>query len=141
MARDEPTAGTLIWIDRCFLDDVWPTVAPLLARAVACNRGEASIDQVRAQVVYGQAELLVAQGDDGAALGAAIVQFVSHPGYRVANVSYLAGRTSPAMFEELKRWCRSMGASKLQGIGSEATARLWSRYGFEKAYVIVRADL
>lgn len=133
----------LVWVDPRYLDNVWPKAAPLLEKAVECNLGEETLEQVRAKVAFRQAELLVftSGADPDLATGAAVVEFIQHPNYRVAHVSYAAGVSSRSVFEQLRDWSKAQGASVLEGYGSDAIARLWRRYGFEKAYNLVRVQL
>lgn len=133
---------SLIHIHSQYVDAVWPQVAHLLKPALDCNKGEATLDQVRMQVAQGQAHLLVAQESDEV-VGAGIIEFVQHPNRRVAHVSYIGGRhlVNANVHEELKQWCRSHGASEVRALCDEAHTQLFSRVGYEEIYTMVRITL
>lgn len=133
--------GTFTHINPIYLDRVWPEVEPLLSRAVAKGRGEIDISQLRADVVRGDVELFVWQDDEGQVETAGIVRFTAYPNYRVAHVSFLGGRYSDESFDMLKTWCRNNGASYIQCWTDDAAGRLYQRYGFEKAYNVMRFKL
>jgi len=125
------------------LDEVWPQAAPLLNKALETSDGELDLSQLRLLVATGAARLVLGIRD-GVVVGAAAVEFVQYPNYRVASViaiggvSLLAGRD---VFQQLRVWAKTQGASKLQGYCSEAVARLWRRFGMEQTYIVVRCDL
>jgi hypothetical protein len=133
-------AGQLIHIDPIHLDSVWPHVEALLSAAVAKAHGEVDISQLRAQIVRGDAELLVWEMD-GQVQSAGTVNFINYPNYRVAYVSFLSGKFTAESFGSLQEWCRRLGASMIQCWTDDAIARLYQRYGFKKAYNVMRIDL
>lgn len=128
----------LTHINPIHLDTVWPDVAPLLAEAIAKNHGEATLDQVRMQIAYGSAELLVHEQD---ATSIAVVEFKQHPNYRVAHVSYMAGAASEDFWLAFKRWAAASGASQVECLCGPGEERLFARYGMETAYRLMRASL
>lgn len=131
---------SFIHIDPRFLDRVWPEVAPILERAIAQSHGEHTIDQLRAEIAFGGSHLLV-QSDGEAVIAAATVQFKQYPNFRTAWVSYLAGKTSDEAWSVLKQWAIDHGASYIESLCGPAQARLFSHYGFEEAYRLVRCKL
>lgn len=125
------------------LDEVWPEAAVVLGKAVNCSEGEFDLGQLRMLVTQGLGTLLVAERG-GKLVGAAVVEFVQYPNYRVANVIALAGQGLSADKESAKRlaaWAKSRGATKLQAFCSPSRTRLFSRFGFSKRYDVVRLDL
>ena len=132
----------LIHIAPKFLDEVWPQVEPLLLPAVASNRDEATLAQVKMQLAYGQADLLLWEVD-AVLLGAGVVEFVQHPNKRVAHVSYAGGRQlmTPVMFAAVKAWCRQQGASEIRALCGAAQARLFRRLGYEPIYSMIGVAL
>lgn len=128
-------------IDPRYLDAVWPKVESLLASAIAKGYGEATVDQMKLVVRQGFASLVVWHENDEV-ISAGIVEFINYPQYRVARCSYLSGRYTEESFAALKDWCKeAMGASKIECFGSDAIARLYANYGFEKKYNMLRSDL
>jgi hypothetical protein len=133
----------LIQIDRKYVDAAWPIAAPMLAPAVALNQGETTLDQLRAQVAFGAATLLVWQEND-VPTGAGVIHMEQYPNLRVAHFSYFGGRglVNPRVFEEVKTWCRSQGATELRGYcRDEAHARLYRRAGCDEIYRVMRSTL
>jgi hypothetical protein len=128
------------YIDPRYLDAVWPEVSPLLESAVAKGDGELDLAQLRLLVQQNVMQLVVWHEDDKT-ISAGVVEFINYPNYRVAQCSFLSGRYTAESFDALKAWCASKGASKVQCLGSDAIARLYKNYGFEKRYNVLRIDL
>jgi len=125
------------------LDGVWPEASKLLERAVNCSDGELDINQLRMLVTQGLGTLLVAERG-GRLIGAAVIEFIQYPNYRVANVIAVGGRGlyfDGAATDRLAAWAKSRGATKLQAFCSPSRTRLFSRFGFSKRYDVVRRDL
>lgn len=133
-------AVTLTHINPIYLDAVWPKVVGLLSSAVAKAKGEITLDQLRYQVLSGRAHLLVTE-DSGEVVSAATVEFVNYPNFRVAYCSFMAGSTGSGQFEALKNWAVEQGASRIDCWTDDATARLFSRFGFAKQYNVLRVEL
>jgi hypothetical protein len=130
----------LTHIDPRYLDTVWPEVSPLLADAVAKNRGECDLSQLRAQIAYGGAQLLVwHEGDD--VVSAASIEFKQYPNFRAAHVAYLAGKTSPEFWDAFRDWARKTGASCVESLCGAGEERLFQHYGMETTYRMMRASL
>lgn len=127
-------------IDPRHLDAVWPEVSPLLAEAVAKNKGECDLSQLRAQIAYGGAQLLVwHEGDD--VVSAASIEFKQYPNFRAAHVAYLAGKTSQEFWDAFRDWARKTGASCVECLCAPPQARLFTKYGMAETYRVVRARL
>ena len=132
----------LTHIDRRYLDQVWPAVAPLLAQAVEKNHGEGDLAQLRAQVAYGGAELLVWQEKPEDAIRAvATVEWKQYPNYRAAWVSYMSGHEMAGAMGEVREWAKQQGASKIECLCGKAQAKLFEQRGFAEAYRLMRYDL
>lgn len=132
----------LIHVQRKYLDQAWPTAEGLLSVAIGCNHGEATLDQVKSQIAYGGADLLLWYEGE-ACLGAAVIEFVQHPNVRVAHISYIGGRgiVRDDVFAELSNWCRQQGASEIRALCDESHARLFERTGFYEIYRMVKVAL
>lgn len=130
----------LTHIDPRYLDAVWPDVAPLLQQAVAKNHGESDLSQLRAQIAYGGAQLIVwHEGDE--IIAAASIEFKQYPNFRAAHVAYLAGQSSAEFWEAFKDWARKSGASCVESLCGPAEERLFQHYGMETTYRMMRASL
>jgi hypothetical protein len=124
------------------VDPVWPTVAPFLEKALYTGHDECTIEQLRMMVTDKRLHLLVTEGSDGVT-GAATIEFENLPNKRIAFVTAIGGRglINTANFEDLKHWCRSMGASEIRAHAGDAQARLNARVGFVKRSNVVGVDL
>jgi hypothetical protein len=130
----------LTHIDRRYLDQVWPAVAPMLAQAVEKNQGEGDLSQLRAQIAYGGAELLVWSVDDEVR-GAVTVEFKQYPNYRAAHIAYMGGEHHAEYLDEFKAWARVQGASVLECLCGASHERLFHRYGWQTTYTMMRQSL
>jgi hypothetical protein len=122
----------------------WDQVEPYLSAAIeqgGCT--EYNVDQLRAMIVSGKHELLVAVDADDKIKGAATVTFINHPKCRVAFVTAIGGRliSSQDTWAQFSEWMRDRGATKCHGAVRESVARLWARYGFRERHRIVEVDL
>lgn len=129
----------LTHIDRRYLDAVWPTVAPVLQRAVEKNHGENDMAQLRAQIAFGGAHLLVWEA--GEERTAVVAEFKQYANYRTAWVSYMSGALTAEALLAFATWARDMGASKIECLAGEAQARLFTKHGFHEAYRLMRYEL
>lgn len=129
----------LTHIDRRYLDQVWPSVAPMLAQAVEKNHGENDLAQLRAQIAFGGAHLLIWEA--GEERTAVTVEFKQYANYRTAWVSYMAGVLTPEAFLAFAAWARDKGASKIECLAGESQARLFTKQGFREAYRLMRYEL
>lgn len=127
----------LEWVNR-----VWSTVEPFLDDALEWSNGEYTVEHAQALVTTGQWTLLIAT-EDGKIHGAATLTFFNRPTDRVAFIMAIGGTgiSSSDMFEQLKLFAVSQGATALEGAARDSVARLWRRYGFEEKYKIVGVKL
>jgi len=124
------------------IDQVWPTVAPMLDRAVETGHGEVTIDQIRMRIVNKEVHLIVFL-DAEIIKGATTVEFQSYPNKRIelGGVFGGSGVCTVEHFESIKQWCREMGASEFRTYAGEAQARLYKRIGMDKLYNVVGVAL
>lgn len=134
-------------VDPNFIQQVWPRVADFIKSAVdkgsnsdTRNYNEQHIQQF---LTSGAWTLLVAVDDANEIHGACTISFMSYPLHRVAFVTAIGGKlvSSEETFAQLKQFCLSNGATKIQGYGRDAIVRLWSRYGFEPVSTLVEVKL
>lgn len=126
------------------LDQVWPIVGQMLARACGekASCGEYTIDQIRMSIVQRERHLVVAM-NDGEIIGAGTIEFLNYPNKRVALISALGGKgvVTPEAFGQIGEWCKGMGASELRAYAKTAQARLYARIGMEKIYEVMGVKL
>jgi hypothetical protein len=123
------------------LDTAWPLVSHFIKSALDTGQGEMDASQARYALAKGMAELFVAYDDENIT-GAALVEFVNYPNYRVANVIATGGRGMVKQADEFKAWLKQGGATCVEGHCHESVARLWeSKLGMKRAYIVMRAEL
>jgi len=119
---------------------VWPAVEKFIATALDYAHGDYTIEQAKVYLARGDWLLLVATDESGGGIkGAAAVHFYNRPNDRVAFVAAVGGRfiSGPEVFEQLKAFCKSHGATVVEGSAREAVARLWTKFGFTEKYRVV----
>lgn len=126
-----------------FIHVSWSKIEPHLTSGLQRSGGEYTADHIKLYALQGAQTILVAvDGDD--ITGAASIQFINYPNERVAFVTSIGGKmlANKDIWSQFESWCKSMGASKVQGAAFESVARLWRMaFGVEKKYVIVEKTL
>lgn len=127
------------------LDYVWEQTKPLIEKGLVHSQGELSIEQVRLLIVQGWFKLLISKDiKEGEIKAAAVVEFISFPNYRCANIVSLGGDKF-GMVEsdvlQLIATCKRLGATKIQGWTHHKMTEYLSKFGFQKKYDVVRMDI
>ncbi|MFP3747013.1 hypothetical protein SB816_28405 [Achromobacter sp. SIMBA_011] len=85
------------------------------------------------------------EDDGGALVGAMAFEFINYPGALAVNIIALAGERldeiAADLFGKFKEFCRLAGADIVEARCGEGMSRMLQRYGFGKAYNVVRANL
>lgn len=85
------------------------------------------------------------EADDGDLVGAMAFEFINYPAALAVNIIALAGEgldeIAAELFGKFKEFCRLAGADIVEARCGEAMSRMLQRYGFGKAYNVVRANL
>ena len=102
------------------LPQVWPTVAPLLQRAIDLDPDLNKIEMIEYAVRTGRTFLLVWDEPGEGITGAAAVDIIDYPTERIAHGNLMGGKAivRPHVIEELYKWMRLHGAT---------TAQLWAK--------------
>lgn len=138
---------TVVRVEPQYLDDAWPHVLSYLEKAVPFCEGEIDTSQMRMLVASGRASLFIAASDRPSVLGAAVVETIQYPNFRVANVVAIGGSSRYKLFNEdlwrqFSSQLKSMGYSKIQGYCRPSMARLLRKVvGARDAYIVSRLDL
>lgn len=134
---------SLIAINPAFIDRVWPEVGPMLQRAIDIDPGEGSLDQLEYAIRRREITLLVWFDEEEQAKGAATVEFIDRPKYRLAHVSYMAGSgvVRAQVFEAAQEWMRANGATKAQCWCKENLVPMYEKMGMSNDYRVMRMDL
>ncbi|CUJ67195.1 hypothetical protein [Achromobacter sp. 2789STDY5608628] len=85
------------------------------------------------------------EDEAGALIGAMAFEFINYPGALAVNIIALAGERldeiAGDLFGRFKQFCRLAGADIVEARCGEGMSRMLQRYGFGKAYNVVRANL
>lgn len=133
----------LIVISPQFVGQVWPTVGPMLQRAVDLSPEEGSLDQLELLIRQGRVHLLVWQAEDGEVAGAATVEFQDTPKHRIAHVGYMAGSgvVRAHVFDEAKAWMRNCGATIAQCWTKGTLVQMYEKMGMTNTHQVMRIGL
>lgn len=126
------------------VDLVWPTVEPMLTRAVETSGGRFTITSVLHEILSGRMALWVVLDGDTAV--AALTTRVSElPGARILVMDWLGGSRLkewlPLAQETLVRYGRQYECTELQGAGRRGWERVLGAHGWKPAYTAYKMDL
>ncbi len=118
---------------------VWEIVKPFIESALEKGgdfpewAAGYNVSHIQGFLTSGQWLLLVGADENNVVHGAATISFLNYPLHRVAFVTTIGGRliTNDETFREFSDILKARGATKIQGYGRPAIARLWKRYNFE----------
>jgi len=125
------------------LPQVWPTVAPMLQRAIDLDPESITIEQVEYSVRTGSTFLIVWDEPDVGLTGAATVNFIDFPRYRVAHVGLMGGKAivREHVFGEAMNWMRARGATKAQCWAQGTLVQMYEKMGMKNTHQVMRIDL
>ena len=125
---------------------MWPLIEPLLAKAVARERGRFTTRHIYHWVKTGEQQLwVVTQG--GRCWAAGLVKVYRHPtGKRSATLHLLGGSRAREWaldaWDAWSRACRLDGITELRIVGRKGWARIVGRFGFKpEAVVLTREEI
>tara|TARA_Y100001938_G_scaffold142849_1_gene214755 strand:- start:432 stop:845 length:414 start_codon:yes stop_codon:yes gene_type:complete len=124
---------------------VWRHVEDYLKATLEKSAGEFNIDHVKAHVVAGLQSLYIAlDKDTNKIAGAATVNFINYPNYRLAYVTAMGGKmiTNEDNWKKLALLLKQAGATRCHASASDSATRLYeSKVGFKKIYNTVERIL
>lgn len=134
---------TLQYVNPAQLPQAWPVVAPLLQKAIDIDPMAITIEQTEHLVRTGKSHLLVWVELDQGITGAVTVDFIDYPRERVAHVNLMGGKgiVREHVFEDAKKWMRSMGATKAQCWCKENLVPMYQKMGMENTHHVMRIKL
>lgn len=134
---------TLYLVPAGHIIDVWEDVRPLLISGLENRDAEYSIDELHEFLLSGQWKLCIAADSDDKIHGAAAISFITYPNEHIAFVSSIGGRLiiDENTVTQFKTILRKLGATRLQGAVSEALARFYRRFDFERKAILVEMSL
>ena len=134
---------TLQYVPTTQLPQAWPIAAPLLQKAIDIDPAAMTIEQVEYAIRTGKSHLLVWVEPDEGITGAVTVDFIDYPRERVAHVNLMGGKgiVREHVFEDAKKWMRSMGATKAQCWCKDNLVRMYEKMGMENTHHVMRIKL
>jgi hypothetical protein len=115
----------------------------LLQKAIDIDPAAMTIEQVEYAIRTGKSHLLVWVEPDEGITGAVTVDFIDYPRERVAHVNLMGGKgiVREHVFEDAKKWMRSMGATKAQCWCKDNLVRMYEKMGMENTHHVMRIKL
>jgi hypothetical protein len=134
---------TLQYVHPTQLPQAWAVAAPLLQKAIDIDPAAMTIEQVEYAIRTGKSHLLVWVEPDEGITGAVTVDFIDYPRERVAHVNLMGGKgiVREHVFEDAKKWMRSMGATKAQCWCKDNLVRMYEKMGMENTHHVMRIKL
>ena len=125
------------------LAQVWPTVAPMLQKAIDIDPSAITIEQVEYAVRTGRSFLLVWEEPNEGLTGACTIDIIDYPRQRVAHVNLMGGKgiVRDYVFDEAKAWMRSMGATMAQCWAQGTRVDMYKKMGMENTHQVMRMKL
>ena len=134
---------SLIALNPAYLDKVWPTVGPMIQRAIDVDPTYATLDQLQLLIRQGRTHLLVYVDEADTITGAATVDFHNTPKARIAHVGFMGGKgiVRDHVFKEAQEWMRSMGATTAQCWASGSLVQMYEKMGMTNTHQVMRLEL
>ena len=125
------------------LPQVWPTVAPLLQRAIDLDPDLNKIEMIEYAVRTGRTFLLVWDEPGEGITGAAAVDIIDYPTERIAHGNLMGGKAivRPHVIEELYKWMRLHGATTAQLWAKGTLVNMYEKLGLQVTHQVMRIKL
>ena len=125
------------------LPEIWGQAAPLLQKSIDVEPDFMTIEQVEFAIRTGKMFLLVWNEPDEGITGAAAVEFIDYPRYRVGHGTLLGGKNvvKPHVLKELVAWMKSNGATVAQCWCRDELVPMYKKMGMEETHHVMRMKL
>jgi hypothetical protein len=125
------------------LPTVWDKAAPLLQKSIDVEPDFITIEQVEYAIRTGKMHLLVWEEPDVGITGAAAVEFIDYPRYRVGHGTLLGGKgvVKPHVLQELLAWMKANGATVAQCWCRDELVPMYKKMGMEETHHVMRIKL
>jgi hypothetical protein len=125
------------------LPAVWDKAAPLLQKSIDTEPDFITIEQVEYAMRTGKMFLLVWEEPDEGITGAAAVEFIDYPRYRVGHGTLLGGKgvVKPHVLQELVAWMKANGATVAQCWCRNELVPMYKKMGMEETHHVMRMKL
>jgi hypothetical protein len=125
------------------LPAVWGKAAPLLQKSIDTEPDFITIEQVEYAVRIGKMFLLVWEEPEEGITGAAAVEFIDFPRYRVGHGTLLGGKgvVKPHVLQELVAWMKANGATVAQCWCRDELVPMYKKMGMEETHHVMRMKI
>jgi hypothetical protein len=125
------------------LPTVWDKAAPLLQKSIDTEPDFITIEQVEYAMRTGKMFLLVWDEPDEGITGAAAVEFIDYPRYRVGHGTVLGGKSvvKPYVLAELVAWMKANGATVAQCWCRNELVPMYEKMGMEQTHHVMRMKI
>jgi hypothetical protein len=122
---------------------VWDKAAPLLQKSIDTEPDFITIEQVEYAIRTGRMFLLVWDEPDEGITGAAVVEFIDSPRYRVGHGTLLGGKNvvKPHVLKELVGWMKAHGATIAQCWCRSELVPMYKKMGMEETHHVMRMKI
>jgi len=122
---------------------VWDKAAPLLQKSIDTEPDFTTIEQVEYAIRTGKMFLLVWDEPDEGITGAAAVEFIDYPRYRVGHGTLLGGKSvvKPHVLAELLAWMKANGATVAQCWCRDELVPMYKKMGMEETHHVMRMKI
>jgi hypothetical protein len=122
---------------------VWGQAAPLLQKSIDIEPEFMTLDQVEYAIRLGKMFLLVWEEPEEGITGAAAVEFIDYPRYRVGHGTLLGGKNvvKPHVLKELVAWMKANGATVAQCWCRDELVPMYEKMGMERTHHVMRMKI
>lgn len=122
---------------------VWDKAAPLLQKCIDIDPDFMTIEQVEYAIRVGKMFLLVWEEPEEGITGAAAVEFIDYPRYRVGHGTLLGGKNvvKPHVLKELVAWMKANGATVAQCWCRDKLVPMYEKMGMERTHHVMRMKI
>jgi hypothetical protein len=125
------------------LPAVWDKAAPLLQKCIDIDPDFITLEQVEYAIRTSKMCLLVWEEPGEDITGAAVVEFIDYPRYRVGHGTLLGGKNvvKPHVLKELLAWMKANGATVAQCWCRDELVPMYKKMGMEETHHVMRIKL
>jgi hypothetical protein len=122
---------------------VWDRAASLLQKSIDIEPDFITIEQVEHAIRTGKMSLLVWDEPEEGITGAAAVEFIDYPRYRVGHGTLLGGKgvVKPHVLQELIAWMKANGATVAQCWCRDELVPMYKKMGMEETHHVMRMKI
>ena len=125
------------------LPEVWEQAAPLLQKFIDIEPDFITIEQLEYFIRTGKMFLLVWNEPGEGITGAAAVEFIDYPQYRVGHGAVLGGKNvvKPHVLKELIAWMKANGATVAQCWCRDELVPMYKKMGMTETHHVMRMKI